>query len=210
MSFIHMFALLFAVGNPIDDLPIFIAMTKGKNAGNVRLMIIVACIFSFALSVLFLYTGTAILDAFDIGIEAFRIAGGFVITLIGLKLLIGFNVKKDEKEEKKEIEKETEKESLIAQAFVPLSVPLLAGPAVLSTVVLLASHEDVSKSQVLIVLLVLMVIDFIIFISAGHLAKFLGNLGIEIISKLLSIILIAMGIQYILSGLGNTFPGWMV
>ncbi len=209
MSFLHMFALLFAVGNPIDDLPLFIAMTKGKKPGNIHLMIIVACIFSFVLSVLFLYTGTAILDAFDIGIEAFRIAGGIVIALIGFKLLLGINLKQNQQEEEEKIKQKTEKESLIGQAFVPLAVPLLAGPAVISTVILLASHEGVQHYQVFIVLLVLAIVNYLIFISANHLAKFLGDIGIEVISKLLSIILIAMGIQYILFGLTNTFPGWM-
>ncbi len=210
MSFLHMFALLFAVGNPIDDLPIFITMTKNKKASNVHLMIIVACLFSFGISVLFLYSGTAILDAFDIGIEAFRIAGGLVIALIGFYLLIGWNkVKSEEKKEEKEVKQETEKESLIGQAIVPLAIPLLAGPAVISTVILLASHEGVAKHQILVVLIVLAIIDYLIFITAGRLAKFLGDIGIEVISKLLSIILIAMGIQYILFGLTNTFPGWM-
>ncbi len=209
MSFLHIFALLFAVGNPIDDLPIFIEMTRNKKMSNVHIMILVACLFSFGLSVLFLYTGMAILDAFDIGIEAFRIAGGLVILLIGLKLLVGFNVKKDEKEEAKEVKVQTEKESLISQAIVPLAVPLLAGPAVISTVVLLASNDNVPDVKILIALVALTLIDYIIFITAGRLAKFLGDIGIEVIAKLLSIIMIAMGIQYTLLGLANTFPGLM-
>lgn len=209
MSFLHIFALLFAVGNPIDDLPIFIEMTKNKKTSNVHLMILVACLFSFGLSVVFLYSGMAILDAFDIGIEAFRIAGGLVIMLIGLKLLVGFNIKKDEKEEEKEVKVQTEKESLISQAIVPLAVPLLAGPAVISTVVLLASNSAIPDVKILIVLAILALIDYIIFVTAGRLAKFLGDIGIEVIAKLLSIIMIAMGIQYVLLGLGNTFPTWI-
>lgn len=210
MSFLHIFALLFAVGNPIDDLPIFMEMTRGKKHSNIQIMIIVACLFSFGLATLFLYTGTAILDAFDIGIEAFRIAGGLVIALIGFKLLIGWgSEKKEEKEEKKEVKQETERESLIGQAIVPLAVPLLAGPALLSTVVLLAGNNDVSNVKILISLFTLTALDYIIFVTAGSLSKMLGDIGIEVISKLLSIILIAMGIQYMLLGFGNTFPGWM-
>lgn len=209
MSFLHIFALLFAVGNPIDDLPIFIEITKDKKASNVHLMIIIACLFSFGLSVLFLYSGMTILDAFDIGIEAFRIAGGLVILLLGLKLLVGFNAKKDEQEEEKEVKKQTEKEGLISRAFVPLAVPLLAGPEVISTVVLLASNSNVPDTKILIVLAFLALVDYIIFVTAGRLAKFLGDIGIEVISKLLSIIMIAMGIQYMLLGIGNTFPGLM-
>lgn len=210
MSFLHIFALLFAVGNPLDDLPIFMEMTKGKKHANVQIMIVVACLFSFGLATLFLYTGTAILDAFDIGIEAFRIAGGLVIALIGFKLLVGWSFeKKEEEKEKDEVKKESEKESLIGQAIVPLAVPLLAGPALLSTVVLLAGNSDVPNIKILISLFTLTALDYIIFVTAGSLSKLLGDIGIEVISKLLSIILIAMGVQYILLGLQSTFPGWM-
>lgn len=209
MSLFHIFALLFAVGNPIDDLPIFVTMTQGKKFSNIHLMIIIACLFSFGLSVLFLYTGTAILDAFDISIEAFRITGGIVIGILGFKLLLDINFKKEEKEEENKIKKQTEKESLISQAIVPLAIPLLAGPAVISTVLLLASHEGVARSQVLIVLIFIAIVDYIIFISAGKLTKFLGDIGIEVISKLISIIMIAMGVQYVIFGLTNVFPGWV-
>lgn len=208
MSFMHMFALLFAVGNPIDDLPIFLSFIRGKKPSDVNLMVIVACLASFAISVLFLYFGLAILDAFDIGIEAFRIAGGLVIGLIGLKLMVVDNEGK-KKEEEKEVEKETSKESLISRAIVPLAIPLLAGPASISAIVLLASNPNIANSKILIVIGALTIFDYLVFILAGKLSKILGNIGIEVIAKLMGLIMIAMGIQYIIFGLTNSFPGWM-
>lgn len=211
MSFLHMFALLFAVGNPIDDLPLFLTMTRGKKAKDVQLMILVACLVAFGISVLFLYFGMAILDAFDIGIEAFRIAGGLVIGLIGFKLLLIQKEKEEEeiKEKEKEVEEQTAKENLISKAIVPLAIPLLAGPASISAIVLLASHQDIPNLKILIVIAALIIFDYLVFLLAGKLAKFLGDIGIEVISKLMGIIMIAMGVQYIIFGLTNSFPGWV-
>lgn len=208
MSLLHMFALLFAVANPIDDLPFFLDMTRGKKFSNVHIMIVVAIAAAFAISVLFLYFGTAILDAFDIGIEAFRIAGGLIIGLLGLKLLIMEDEKK-EKEEVRQEEKDVERESLISKAVVPLAIPLLAGPPTISAIVLLTSNPAIPDKEVLTVLIILAVLDYLIFLLAGSIAKFLGKIGIMIIAKLMGLIMIAMGIQYIIFGLTNSFPGWV-
>lgn len=208
MSLLHMFALLFAVANPIDDLPFFIDMTRGKRFSNVHLMIIVAVLASFGISVLFMFFGTEILDAFDIGIEAFRIAGGLIIGLLGLKLLIMEDEKK-EKEEVRQEEKDVERESLISKAVVPLAIPLLAGPPTISAIVLLTSNPAISDKEIMTVLIILAVVDYLIFLLAGKIAKFLGKIGIMIISKIMGLIMISMGIQYIIFGLTNSFPGWV-
>lgn len=209
MSMLHMFALLFAVGNPVDDLPIFLSITKGRKFSNVHLMIIVACLASFAICTLFLYFGMAILDAFDIGIEAFRIAGGLIIGLIGLSLLVIQKEKKQEVEEEKEIKKDLAKDTLISQAIVPLAVPLLAGHALISAIVLLASNPIVTHSHILIVIGALTIFDYLVFLIAGKLAKFLGDIGIQVIAKLMGLLMVAMGIQYVIFGLTNSFPGWV-
>lgn len=209
MGILHMFALLFAVGNPIDDLPFFISLTRGKKFSDVHLTIIIACLASFIISVAFLYFGEQILDSFDIGIEAFRITGGLVIGLLGFKLLFLDDEEDKEKAQKEEAKQEASRDGLISKAIVPLAIPLLAGPATVSAIVLLTTHSETPDTRILITVGILAVADYIIFLLAGKLAKFLGKVGILVISKIMGLIMIAMGVQYVIYGLTNSFPGWV-
>ena len=194
---------LLAIVNPIGTLPIFISATDGwskqdrtKTARTVAITVfIVLCSAAFI--------GDGILSFFGISIPSFQVGGGILIMLISISMMHG--KQGGTRQTAEEAQSLAEREVI---AIVPLSIPLLAGPGAISSMILSAQQQPSllgHLSLVIPVLLVSLLIWLILKLSDG-ITQRLGTIGISIITRLMGLILAAMAVEFIAHGLTGLFP----
>ncbi|WP_264566667.1 MarC family NAAT transporter [Flavobacterium sp. N3904] len=203
--FIYLFAALFSVLNPIGTVPIFVGLTSGDSKKERSRISLWTAINVFLILIISFFIGKYVLSFFGISIDSLRIAGGLIIVSSGFSLLSGkFNKKRGIN---KKIETDAQQRNDIA--LTPLAMPMLAGPGSIS--LLIAFYQEHHATNELIIascaILAIAVAIFIILKSAHFLAQLLGASGIVAISRIVGFIVIAIGIQYIVSALINIIKG---
>jgi len=206
--FIYLFAALFSVINPIGTVPIFVGLTSNDSQKECTRISLWTAINVFLILIISFFIGKYALLFFGISIDSLRIAGGLIIVSSGFSLLSGkFNKKRGIN---KKIENEAQKRNDIA--LTPLAMPMLAGPGSIS--LLIAFYQEHHETTELIIasfaILAIAIVIYIILRSANYLAKLLGASGIVAISRIVGFIVIAIGIQYIVSALLNIIKGNLV
>lgn len=203
--FIYLFAALFSVINPIGTVPIFVGLTHGDSKKECSRISLWTAINVFIILIVSFFIGQYVLTFFGISIDSLRIAGGLIIVSSGFSLLSGkFNKKRG-------INKKVENDALKRNdiALTPLAIPMLAGPGSIS--LLIAFYQEHHSTTEIIIattaILTIAIVIFIILRSANYLAKILGASGIVAISRIVGFIVIAIGIQYIVSALINIVKG---
>ncbi|HKO76796.1 MAG TPA: MarC family protein [Flavobacterium sp.] len=203
--FIYLFVALFSVLNPIGTVPIFVGLTQGDSKQECSRISLWTSINVFLILIISFFIGKYVLSFFGISIDSLRIAGGLIIVSSGFSLLSGkFNKKRGIN---KKIETDAQKRNDIA--LTPLAIPMLAGPGSIS--LLIAFYQEHNSTNELIIaslaILSIAIAIFIILRSAHYLAQILGASGIVAISRIVGFIVIAIGIQYIVSALINIIKG---
>lgn len=195
--FIYIFAALFSVINPIGTVPIFVGLTLDDDKKERSRISLWTAINVFLILIISFFIGQYVLDFFGISIDALRIGGGLIIVSSGFSLLSGKFSKK--RGINKKVESDVQKRNDIA--LTPLAIPMLAGPGSIS--LLIAFYQDHQKTHEIIIaslaILTVALTIFLILKSAHYLAKILGASGIVAISRIVGFIVIAIGIQYIVS-----------
>ncbi len=203
--FIYLFAALFSVLNPIGTVPIFVGLTQHDTKKERSRISLWTAINVFIILIVSFFIGEYVLLFFGISIDALRIAGGIIIVSSGFSLLSGKLTKK--RGINKKAETDAQKRNDIA--LTPLAIPMLAGPGSIS--LLIAFYQEHNTTiEIIISVVAIIAISAIIFIvlrSAHYLAKILGASGIVAISRIVGFIVIAIGIQYIVSAIINIIKG---
>lgn len=203
--FIYIFAALFSVLNPIGTVPIFVGLTQHDDKKERSRISLWTAIDVFLILIISFFVGQYVLDFFGISIEALRIAGGLIIVSSGFSLLTG-KFKKTRGINKK-VEDDVQNRNDIA--LTPLAIPMLAGPGSIS--LLIALYQDNQEThQIVIATLAILAVALSIFIilrSAHYLSRILGASGIVAISRIVGFIVIAIGIQYIVSAIVSIIKG---
>ncbi len=206
--FIYIFAALFSVINPIGTVPIFVGLTEEDTKSERARIALWTAIDVFLILIISFFVGQYVLDFFGISIDALRIAGGLIIVSSGFSLLNGKF--KRNRGINKEVEDELQSRNDIA--LTPLAIPMLAGPGSIS--LLIAFYQDRQGTQEMIIstlaILTVAITIFIILRSAHYLSKLLGASGIVAISRIVGFIVIAIGIQYIVSAVLNIIKGNLI
>ena len=199
--FIYLFAALFSVLNPIGTVPIFVGLTQDDDKKERSRISLWTAIDVFIILIISYFVGQYVLTFFGISLDALRIAGGLVIVSSGFSLLSGQLKKK--RGINKSVETDMQKRNDIA--LTPLAMPMLAGPGSIS--LLIAFYQEHHEPQEIIIavmgILAVSIAIFIILRSAHYLAKILGAAGIVAISRIVGFIVIAIGVQYIVSSIVN-------
>lgn len=179
---------LFILMDSIGNIPIFIAILKEVPPRRQRIIILRELLFALALIILFNFLGDLLLDLLGISQDSVMIAGGIILFLIALKMI--FPAKHDYASENK-----PGKEPFI----VPLAVPLIAGPAVLASVMLYARHETVAV--ILSAIILAWIATTVILLSSSFLKKVLGSRGITACERLMGLLLTLIAVQMFLQGI---------
>nr|MBF0220634.1 MarC family protein [Desulfobulbaceae bacterium] len=188
------FVPLFVAVDAIGILPLFISLTNDLETQRRRYIILQSVFTAAPVALLFLFTGPTLLVFLGVAIPDFMIAGGILLLTISLgDLLTG------EKRQRK-----PDPESLGA---VPIGIPLITGPAVLTTCILLAStHGNLVTASATIANIA---IAGIVFWFSEPLTKWLGRTGTRIVSKVASLLLVAIAIMLIRKGVFETITNFI-
>jgi len=195
---------LFAIVNPIGSLPIFISATQGWSAEDRERTARTTTITVFLVLAVSVFFGERILDFFGISIPSFQVGGGILLMLIAISMLQGkvSHVRQTPEEAQEVADREV-------IAVVPLSIPLLAGPGAISSMIIAAQQTGSFWGHVALVLPVSVVclLIWIILRLSVNIAHRLGTIGINIVTRLMGLVLAAMAVEFIAHGINGLFPG---
>ncbi len=193
------FVTLFVIMDPIGLTPLFVALTQGMTQAQRRAISLRACLTAAVLLTLFASFGEAVLGFAGISMAAFRIAGGILLFLTALDMLF----ERRSKRRAGQAEEADEEDDGQDPSVFPLAIPLIAGPGSIASVILLAGQKPglTGLATVVGVMLAIMVLLFLLFLSAGLFERAMGKTGINVISRLLGMLLAALSVQFVLDGL---------
>lgn len=194
-AFVTAFVTLFLVIDPIGLLPFFLALTS-DNTSKERLAIAVrATAIGALVLVLFTIAGDAILTGIGIGMPAFRIAGGLLLFLTAVEMLFA---KRAQRREDQAIDERPD------PSVFPLAIPLIAGPGAIAAAILLAGTGPDRVESTLITLAAtaaVLVLVFALFLLSTPIKRLLGQIGVQVITRVLGLLLAALAVQFVVDGL---------
>ena len=198
---------LLAIVNPLAIVPFFIHYTQNFSAAQRRNTIHVSSFSAFVVIAISALLGLRILEFFNISLASFQVGGGMLLLISSMNML---NAQPAEaKPHTNELEDGAEKAARGASiAVVPLTIPLLTGPATMSTVVIYAEKAKTFFQLGTLVAygLVIGLATALCFSLAEPIARVLGKTGINVMTRLMGLILAALAVEVMADGLGKLFP----
>ncbi|MDE2196047.1 MAG: YchE family NAAT transporter [Gammaproteobacteria bacterium] len=202
-EYLKFFAGLLAILNPVGVIPIFINLTQNQTAGERNRTAFMAAVTVGVVLGVALLAGELILNFFGISVASFQVGGGILILLNSLSMLQAKMGPTRQTEE--EAQETVEKEQV---AVVPLGVPLTAGPGAISTVILYG-HRPALFGRYVVLLIGIAVVAVIVWTAfrlAPLISRALSRTGINIVTRLMGLIMAAIGIEFIAAGMRVLFP----
>lgn len=196
---------LFVVFNPTGIVPQYLYFTKHVAPADRRTVALRCVSIATVLLVAFIILGQLLLEALGIGLPAFRIAGGVVLLVISLRMILE-DVDQTAGDDMK-VEPPSP-DNLRKLAVFPLATPLIAGPGGILVVVLLTDnykHSIPEQAVTTLMLLVVMVFTYSVLLTAERVQSLLGLTGINIMSRISGLILAALSMETILDGVTTRF-----
>lgn len=188
------FITFFTVIDPIGTIPVFIAVTSSVNKNDRKKIALKAAIVAAGVLLFFIVLGELILNAIDIPLPTFQIAGGIVLFLFALSMIFG---ESKPEAELSHIDKKEDK------AIFPLAMPSLASPGAILAAILLTENSKysiVDQSLTALTMLAVIAIALILMVLSTKIFKLIGNSGAAIISRVMGLILSAVAVANILQG----------
>lgn len=203
---LSLFGLL-PIVNPFSVAPLFLSLTADLTEGERRRQALKACVYGFLILLTFLLLGSFIIEFFGISISGIRVAGGMVITFIGLRMLFPEphpTAQTGSGEDRRDVD----------IAFTPMAMPSLAGPGSISLALSAAGQIEgrgggssayLSYLAVILGMAATFLIAYVTLLAAGYMVRFLGRAGTDAMTRIFGFLLICIGIQFILSGIASFF-----
>ena len=196
---------LLAIVNPIGVVPFFIHFTQHFSREQRQHTIRISSFAAFAVIAASALAGLKLIEFFGISLASFQVGGGCLLLISSLAML---NAQPAESKPHDVSDGQERIDAGASIAVVPLTIPLLTGPATISTMVIYA--EKTRHWWELGVLVgygvVIGVITFLVFSASGRIAKVLGRTGINVMTRLMGLILAAMAVELFADGLVKLFP----
>lgn len=197
-SFLAAFVTLFIVIDPIMVTPIFAGLTRDVDARARFRIAIRAAIIAASILTFFGLLGNVMLHHLGISMDAFRTAGGILLFIMGFRM---FFEPDSEVEAKTPGPKASARESI---AFFPLAIPMLSGPGAIATIMLLVGEEPLQSAgrtaAALISAYIVLAVGVLIMAFASRIGDALGRTGMNVITRLLGMLLMALATQYVFDG----------
>jgi multiple antibiotic resistance protein len=203
MDFLKSFISLLALINPVGAVPFFLSLTSGQSAAERRRTIRVTSISVFCVIAVTAVLGQQIIGFFGISVGSLEVGGGIIMLLMAINMLnaqIGNT--------RSTAEERDEAESKNSVAVVPLAIPLLTGPGSISTVIVYAAsaHHWYDRIGLVVIGAVLAGICFLSLRLAEPIARWIGQTGINIGTRLMGLMLSALAVEFIVDGLKALLP----
>jgi multiple antibiotic resistance protein len=182
--------VLFIIVDPFGNIPIFATLTEGMDKKQCRKTFNIASIVSFVVLIVFAFLGQVIFSVFGISIDSFEVAGGILLFIIAIRILISGGSR----------EYVDSPESLGA---VPIAMPLLVGPGAITTSIL--SLQQYGAAVTALAIFVVILLTWVILRFIGGVYRVLGKTGSVVIARAMALIIAAIAVQYVLVGLMHFF-----
>lgn len=199
-------AVLLPLSNPLTTVALFLGLSGGMTIDARKKTINTTPIYVFFIMLVSWYSGQAIMNTFGVSIPGLRIAGGFIVAYIGFRMLFPIVEANKNSDEEKILDNTS------SIAFVPLAMPSTAGPGTIAMIISMASSVITNESEyphwVVLVAPPLVFFLFSIILwaclkSSNMIMKFFGTSGIDAISRIMGFLLVCMGVQFIITGIGE-------
>jgi multiple antibiotic resistance protein len=196
---------LLAIVNPIGAIPFYIHFTEGFTPEQRRRTVRVAAFSAFLVISLSALAGLKIIEFFGISLASFQVGGGTLLLISALQML---NARPAETREEDVHEGDDKVDAGDSIAVVPLTIPLLTGPATISTMVIYADKTRHWWELATLVGygVVIGISVWLAFSAAGRIARVLGKTGINVMTRLMGLILAALAVEVMSDGLIKLFP----
>jgi multiple antibiotic resistance protein len=192
----------FVVIDPIGTVPLFLSATKGTPAVEQRRIASKAIVIAAAILIFFIALGQILFDHLGIGLHAFRVAGGLVLLIVSLRMILEADL------EGVHVEDKNNKQQTGDPAVFPIALPYIAGPGTIMAVVLQTDNDlyaPAEQAVIACVLVVILAFTWGTLLSAAYFQKWLGKTGIDVVTRIMGMILAALAVQTILAGIGGYF-----
>jgi len=205
MDLLKPLVALLAIVNPIGVVPFFIHFTQNFDARQRRRTIRISAFTAFCVVAGSALAGLRIIEFFGISIASFQVGGGTLLLISALAML---NAQPAESKPADVAEGDEKVDAGASIAVVPLTIPLLTGPATISTMVIYAERTRHWWEIAVLVGygVVVGVATLLAFSAAGAIARWLGRTGINVMTRLMGLILAALAVEIMAEGLAKLFP----
>jgi multiple antibiotic resistance protein len=177
---------LFIIVDPFGNIPIFMGLTDKMEDAHRKKVYKTATLVSFILLLVFAFLGQEILNIFSLSIYSFEVAGGILLLIIAIRILISGSMHEHI-------------ESPESIGAVPIAIPLLVGPGAITTTIFnLQAYGSIAAILAVVIVLSL---TWVILRFINKIYRFLGKTGSLIIARVMALLIAAIAIQYILTGL---------
>jgi multiple antibiotic resistance protein len=207
-SYITLIISLIAIMNPVGNAAIFLGMTADKTRSEQNHLawqstIAIACILLITT-----WAGKGLLAFFGIQLGSFELGGGIIVALIGLNMLKG------ESQHDYHHNKADDKENLKSKssiAIVPLALPMVAGPGTMTALIAGMRHMHTTMDYCILsgISIGMACLMGLCFFCAPFLGRLLGTFGLNIVTRIMGLILVAIACQMAATGIGSLLPGLM-
>ena len=196
---------LLAIVNPIGVIPFFIHFTRNFSPAQRARTVRVAAFTAFVVIAISALAGLKVLEFFGISLASFQVGGGMLLLISSMHML---NAQPAESSGQDVDEGASRADSGASIAVVPLAIPLLTGPAAISTVVIYAEKaRHFWELGVLVVYgLIIGLATWLGLSAAGRIGRFMGQTGINVMTRLMGLILAAIAVEVMADGLLKLFP----
>ena len=198
------FVALVAIANPVGAIPALLLLTKDASRTE-RARVVRRCsLAAGGILIGAVWFGDALLAFFGIGIPAFRAGGGILIVLMAVSMLHARM--SHVRQTPSEVESAQDKEDV---AIVPLAIPLIAGPGAISLSIVSANQVPSWTGRLGLSVSVLLFIGllWVVLRLGDPIARRLGETGLNVVTRIMGLILVAIGVQMITGGLKELLPG---
>jgi multiple antibiotic resistance protein len=205
LVYVAIFVTIFALVDPIGALPFFVSLTDGFDEADRGIVMRRAVLVLGSVLAVFALVGRFLFEAFGLTLAAFEIAGGILLFIVAYDMLHG-------EVTRTKLTTEDREEAIARRdeiSVVPLGIPLLAGPGAISTVMI---YEGSAGNDPFVVLAVFVGIaittaaTFFILRYGQRIFHYLGKTGIMAMTRVLGLILAAVGVQFVIDGILGAFP----
>ncbi len=202
--FAYAFMMVFFIVDPLGNLPLYEALTTDCSQKEKREIIRTTVITAFVVLCIFAIVGKYIFELFGFSLPAFRIAGGVLLFIIAMQQIFAQRKKTTDEEHEEALDRE-------AIGIVPLGVPIYSGPGSITAVMILMSEATgsgelvIAKSILVIAAIgVTQVISLVSLIYSEYIFKRLGKIGAYALARIMGMILAAIAVQFMITGIVET------
>ena len=198
--FLGTFIGLLPIINPLAAVPTFLAITEGDSAERRREQTRKGCLYMVAILVSFLIGGTFIMNFFGISIPGLRIAGGILLTGIGMDMLSSQKVRTSDTDEEREAARKK-----VDISFSPLAMPMLSGPGSIAVTLGFTSlaTDWVDYFAIIGGIISVALLTYLVLRLSGKLVKFIGPVGVNAMTKIMGFLTMSIGVQFVVNGVIN-------